>query len=232
MNLRPHRPEAPEINLTPLIDVVFLLLIFFMVTTSFRDEGRLRLQLPEADAEAVPREEIELVEVMIDRAGRFYVNAQLLTATDLETLKQALIGAVGPERERPVLIKADAKAEHQAVMQVLDAAGQLGLSQIAFAASQRQDVRALSGSMPTPASSPALQQAPDQEASPRSSPRSKAESNRGSSSGSSPELTPGLIPEPSQRPDQPLERSLDQAPSPSSDQAGTEQRSPAQEIDQ
>lgn len=162
MNLRPHRPEAPEINLTPLIDVVFLLLIFFMVTTSFRDEGRLRLQLPEANAEAVPSEELELVEVMVDRAGRFYVNAQLVTATDLETLKQALIGVVGPERELPVLIKADAKAQHQAVMRVLDAAGQLGLSQIAFAASQTPVASSPSGSPPSPTRSRASIQAPSQ----------------------------------------------------------------------
>jgi len=149
LNLRSHRPEAPEINLTPLIDVVFLLLIFFMVTTSFRDEeGRIKLQLPEADAEAVSAESLELVEVMVDRAGRFYVNARMVTGTDLETLKQALVGAVGAERGRPVLIKADAKAEHQAVMRVLDAAGQLGLSQVAFAASQSQAMR--SGSDPVP----------------------------------------------------------------------------------
>lgn len=150
MNLRPHRPEAPEINLAPLIDVVFLLLIFFMVTTTFRDEGRLRLQLPEADAEAVPAEEIELVEVMVDRAGRFYVNAQMVTDTDLKTLKQALVGAVGVERELPVLIKAHAKAEHQAVMRVLDAAGQLGLSQVAFAASQRQAAVPMTSQAPSP----------------------------------------------------------------------------------
>jgi biopolymer transport protein ExbD len=136
VNLRPHRQEAPEINLTPLIDVVFLLLIFFMVTTTFRDEGRLRLQLPEADAEAIPAAEIELVEVMVDRAGRYYVNARMVAGTDLETLKQAVLGVVGPERELPVLIKADAKSEHRAVMKVLDAAGQLGLNQVAFAAAR------------------------------------------------------------------------------------------------
>ncbi len=136
MNLRPHRREIPEINLTPLIDVVFLLLIFFMVTTSFRDEGRLRLQLPEADAEALPAEEIELVEVMIDRAGRFYVNRQALAGNDLETLQRALREAVGSARALPVVIKADAHTPHQAVMTVLDAAGQLGLTQVAFAASQ------------------------------------------------------------------------------------------------
>ncbi|MEA3638857.1 MAG: biopolymer transporter ExbD [Lamprobacter sp.] len=159
MNLRPHRPETPEINLTPLIDVVFLLLIFFMVTTSFRDEGRVRLQLPEADAEAVVPEEIELVEVMIDRAGRFYVNAQRVNGTDLETLKQALVGAVGAERGVPVLIKADAKAEHQAVMRVLDAAGQLGLSQVAFAASQTQAMRSVPSLVPGLAPQQGLDQA-------------------------------------------------------------------------
>lgn len=142
MNLRPHRPEAPEINLTPLIDVVFLLLIFFMVTTSFRDEGQLRLQLPEADAEVVAAEEIELVEVVVDRAGRYYVNAQLVSISDLETLKQALVGVVGAERDLPVLIKADAEAQHQAVLTVLDAAGQLGLTQVAFAAIQPKPRRA------------------------------------------------------------------------------------------
>ncbi|MBK5929527.1 biopolymer transporter ExbD [Halochromatium salexigens] len=137
MNLRPHRREIPEINLTPLVDVVFLLLIFFMVTTSFRDEGRLRLQLPEADAKAVPAEEIDLVEVMIDRVGRFYVNRQALAGNDLETLQRALRDAVGAERGLPVVIKADARTPHQAVMTVLDAAGQLGLTQVAFAARQR-----------------------------------------------------------------------------------------------
>jgi len=142
LNLRPHRPEAPEINLTPLIDVVFLLLIFFMVTTSFRDEGQLRLQLPEADAETVSVAEIEFVEVVVDRAGRFYVNAQVVTSSDLDTLKQALVGVVGADRELPVLIKADAQAQHQAVMRVLDAAGQLGLTQVAFGAVQPQPDRA------------------------------------------------------------------------------------------
>jgi biopolymer transport protein ExbD len=136
VNLRPHRPEPPEINLTPLIDVVFLLLIFFMVSTTFRDDGRLRLQLPEAEAEPVPADELELIEVMVDRSGRFYVDAQPVRDSRVETLKQALAGAAGAARDRPVLVKADAQAQHQAVMRVLDAAGQLGMTQIAFAATQ------------------------------------------------------------------------------------------------
>ena len=156
MNLRPHRREIPEINLTPLIDVVFLLLIFFMVTTSFRDEGRLRLQLPAADAEALPAEESALIEVMIDRAGRFYVNRRALADADLETLQQALRDALGDARERPLVIKADAHTPHQAVMRVLDAAGQLGLTQVAFAASRNPDGSTRPDSIPahaTPAGS-------------------------------------------------------------------------------
>lgn len=141
MNLRPRRHESPDINLTPLIDVVFLLLIFFMVSTTFRDDGRLRLQLPEADAEPVPASEIELVEVMVDRGGRYYVNARPVTGTDIETLKQAIVGLVGSDRDLPVLVKADGGARHQAVMTVLDAAGQLGLTKIAFAATRAKPDR-------------------------------------------------------------------------------------------
>lgn len=136
MNLRPRKTPPPDINLTPLIDVVFLLLIFFMVSTTFKDDARLRLTLPEAGGEAVAAEEIALVEVVIDRSGRFYVDDALVVDGDIETLKQAMVGVVGPRRDLPVLIKADAKTPHQAVMRALDAAGQLGLSQVAFAATR------------------------------------------------------------------------------------------------
>ena len=136
MNLRPHRPQEPEINLATLIDVVFLLLIFFMVSTTFNEDARLRLQLPEANAEAVSAEDIELVEIVIDRGGRYYVDGERVVSTGIETLKQALVGAVGPRRDLPVLIKADAATPHQAVMRALDAASQLGLTRIAFAASR------------------------------------------------------------------------------------------------
>ncbi len=136
MNLRPQRQDAPDINLTPLIDVVFLLLIFFMVSTTFKDDGRLRLELPRADGEPAAAEEITLIEVIIDRFGRYYVNDAQVVDTDLATVEKALIGAAGERRDLPVLIKADARTPHQAVMRVLDAASQLGLVKIAFATSQ------------------------------------------------------------------------------------------------
>ena len=136
MNLRPRSPKEPDINLTPLIDVVFLLLIFFMVSTTFNEDARLRLQLPEADGEAVSAEDIELVEIVIDRFGQPYVDDGRVIGDDIESMKQALIGAVGPRRDLPVLIKADAATPHQAVMRALDAASQLGLTRVAFAASR------------------------------------------------------------------------------------------------
>jgi len=136
VNLRPRSPKEPDINLTPLIDVVFLLLIFFMVSTTFNEDARLRLQLPEADGEAVSAEDIELVEITIDRFGQPYVDDGKVLGDDIESLKQALVGAVGPRRDLPVLIKADAATPHQAVMRALDAASQLGLTRVAFAASR------------------------------------------------------------------------------------------------
>ncbi|MCF7992262.1 MAG: biopolymer transporter ExbD [Thiohalocapsa sp.] len=136
MNLRPQKPDAPDINLTPLIDVVFLLLIFFMVSTTFKEDARLRLELPRADGDAISAEEITLVEIAIDAGGAFYVDGQQVLGKRIDTLKQALVGAVGPRRDLPVLIKADAQTPHQAVMTAMDAAGQLGLTRIAFAASR------------------------------------------------------------------------------------------------
>ena len=136
MNLRPRKREQPDINLAPLIDVVFLLLLFFMVSTTFNDDARLRLQLPQADGEPASSDELDSVEVVIDANGRFYVDDQQVLDTSAKTLRQALVGAVGSRPELPLLIKADAKTPHQAVMTALDAASQLGMTRIAFAASR------------------------------------------------------------------------------------------------
>ncbi|NBC12364.1 MAG: biopolymer transporter ExbD [Gammaproteobacteria bacterium] len=138
MNLRPRRREPPDINLTPLIDVVFLLLIFFMVSTTFNDDARLRLTLPEADGEPAQAGELDLLELVVDVSGRFYVDGGEVLGTDVGTLRRALEEATaGPEAaDRPVLIRADAKTPHQAVMTALDALGQLGIQRVAFAASR------------------------------------------------------------------------------------------------
>jgi len=134
VNLRPHRRDQAEINLTPLIDVVFLLLIFFMVSTTFKDEARLRIQLPEAQGEAIPAEGPEMIEILIDQSGSFRVDDQAVGGRAADTLIQALKGALGGRAAVPVLIQADARTPHQAVMTALDAARQAGLSRVAFAA--------------------------------------------------------------------------------------------------
>ncbi len=136
MNLRPYRPIPPDINLTPLLDVVFLLLIFFMVSTTFKDESRLRVQLPQAQGEDVPTKEPERILVQIDRSGAFFVDEQAVVDRDPRTLVRALNGALGGRNPLPVLIQADAQTPHQAVMTAMDAAAELGLTRIAFGATR------------------------------------------------------------------------------------------------
>lgn len=136
MNLRPHRPQNADINLTPLIDVVFLLLIFFMVSTTFKDEARLRVQLPQAQGEEAPDKEPEHIRLVIDQSGSFYVDDRAVVDRQHLTLVRALTGALGERKDLPVLIQADANTPHQAVMTALDAAAEVGLTRIAFAATR------------------------------------------------------------------------------------------------
>lgn len=136
MNLRPHRREPPDINLTPLIDVVFLLLIFFMVSTTFKEDARLRIELPEAQGEPMTVEEPRVLALTIDRAGRFYVDDRMVVDTKPETLKKAIAGTLGEETDLPVVVKADAQTPHQAVMTAMDVASQLGLTRFSFAATR------------------------------------------------------------------------------------------------
>ncbi|NEV63502.1 ExbD/TolR family protein [Thiorhodococcus minor] len=139
MNLRPHRRTSTDINLTPLIDVVFLLLIFFMVSTTFKDEARLRVQLPEARGEDIPAEEPTMIRLVIDRTGRFFVNDRAVADAKPESLARALSELKRDEGALPVLIQADAATTHQSVMTAMDAASQAGLNRIAFAATRPDD---------------------------------------------------------------------------------------------
>lgn len=135
MNLRLNRKEEPDLNLTPLIDVVFLLLIFFMVSTTFDREAELKIQLPEAAGEE--REQpSDPVEITIDAEGRYFVNRQEVLNTKLETLKQAIAKSVADRRDPPLIISADARTPHQAVIRAMDATRQLGIVHITFATKQ------------------------------------------------------------------------------------------------
>jgi biopolymer transport protein ExbD len=138
MNLRPNRRKPPEMVLIPLLDVVLVLLIFFMVSTTFKDPdaSRLRIQLPQAQGKEVPAQESEQIRIAIDQTGRFFVDDEAVVDQRTQTLMQAINGALGERTGLPVLIQADALTPHQAVMTALDAAAELGLTKIAFSATR------------------------------------------------------------------------------------------------
>ena len=132
MNLRPRRRRSTSVDITPLIDVVFLLLIFFMVSTTFEKETEIRIELPQATGEK-PEHSPDELEITIDSKGTFYVNQLEVINTELDTLKAAISKAVKDQRDIPVIINADARTPHQAVITVMDAASQLGLLRMTFA---------------------------------------------------------------------------------------------------
>ena len=132
MKLRQGNRDDLEINLTSLIDVVFLLLIFFMVTTTFERQARLRIELPEASEEPTSVSANQL-EIAISEDGRFYVNSNEVVNTQLQTLKSAIEKAAGDDREQPVTVRADARTPHQAVVKAMDAVSQLGFINLSIA---------------------------------------------------------------------------------------------------
>ncbi|MCW8902511.1 ExbD/TolR family protein [Sedimenticola sp.] len=136
MNLRPHRKESPELNLTPLIDVVFLLLIFFMVSTTFDKESRIKVELPTAATQDEQVEEEKVLAITIDASGRFYVDEREVVNTEADTLKRAIEKAAGMRRDLPVIIKADARASFQSVFKVMDVTSQLGFVNMTFPGKQ------------------------------------------------------------------------------------------------
>jgi biopolymer transport protein ExbD len=133
MRIRDFRADdEPEINLIPLIDVVLCLVIFFVVTTTFDARSVLRLQLPRADA-APNEQQPRTLSVLINADGRYFVGDREVLQTDLESLKRTIAEVAGEDRERTVLIRADARTPWQAVVTVYDALGQLGFQRIANA---------------------------------------------------------------------------------------------------
>ena len=134
MKFERKHPDELELNLTPLIDVVFLLLIFFMVSTTFQKESEISLQLPRATQDPVetPRERIEVV---INAAGKFFVNDQELVQHDVKALQAALHQITNGQRDLPLTIRADAQTPHQAVVVAMDAAAQLGMLKLSIATS-------------------------------------------------------------------------------------------------
>ena len=122
MKFRRQRLDDVNINLTPLIDVVFLLLIFFMVSTTFTRETQLSIDLPEAQGQAKAASDRQ-IEILIDEAGQYRVNGQGLVDNRLRTLQAAIYKISAGDTTLPMIITADAQAAHQYVLRAMDAAG-------------------------------------------------------------------------------------------------------------
>ena len=136
MNFRRRRRETPDVNLTPLIDVVFLLLIFFMVSTTFDKQSRIKVDLPEASAQkTLDKKNRERLDITVSATGKYYLNDRELINTDIDTLKRAIEKVTRGKTDIPVVIDADANATHQSVVRVMDAASQLGLYRMSIATS-------------------------------------------------------------------------------------------------
>ncbi|AQZ95619.1 ExbD/TolR family protein [Halopseudomonas phragmitis] len=138
MQFRRQRPEEVGVNLTPLIDVVFLLLIFFMVTTTFTRETQLKVDLPQAASGEPVEQDLQVIELTISAAGEVAVNEQVLANPSLDNLKRALQRESAGNTELPLVITADGQAPHQAVVTAMDAAGQLGFSRLRLTTSEMQ----------------------------------------------------------------------------------------------
>lgn len=132
MNFRPRPKEEPEINLIPFIDVLLVVLIFLMLTTTYSKFTEMQLKLPVADADAQRDYPKEIV-VAVASDGRYMVNRQAVNGRNTEAVASALSEAAKAGKETVIIISADATATHQSVITVMEAARRLGLTQITFA---------------------------------------------------------------------------------------------------
>lgn len=135
MKFRRQHREDIGVNLTPLIDVVFLLLIFFMVSTTFTRETQLSIDLPEAQGK--PKEATEQqIEILVDESGNYRVNGEALVDASMRTLQAAIYKISAGDTTLPMTISADAQAAHEDVVQAMDAAGQMGFVHLSITTRQ------------------------------------------------------------------------------------------------
>ena len=131
MNFKRQTGEEVSVDLTPLIDVVVLLLILFMVSTTFTKESHLEIDLPQSSAEPA-KPSVEEIEVIVDAKGEYSVNDRSLVNNQEETLKKAVQKLSEGNTKIPFIITADAKTSHEYVVRVMDVAGQLGFVQLSI----------------------------------------------------------------------------------------------------
>jgi biopolymer transport protein ExbD len=139
MNFNPRRAEDPEINLISLIDVLLVMVIFFMLSSSFIDEGRVRVQLPEAGSEHHDNRTAEPVVVTVTQQGAYRVNERELVNSSRETLRSAVAAVAGEARDARVVLRADGRATHQSVVTAMDVLGKMGFARLDIATVQQTD---------------------------------------------------------------------------------------------
>jgi len=133
VNLQTQRREEPDVNLTSLIDVVLLLLVFFMVSTSFVKEAELKVDLPQASERPPSELPAERLEITVTATGEYRVNDRELVNSRPDTLRAAIEKTVGDKRDIAVIIRADASATHQSVVSAMDVLGRLGFQRLSIA---------------------------------------------------------------------------------------------------
>ncbi len=139
MNLRPRRVEDPEINLVSLIDVVLMMVVFFMMSSSLVDEGRIRIHLPQARDLPTGKPPGEPLVVSVTQQGGYLVNGHELINSSPDTLRAALVKEAGTDRSMRVTLRADARTTHQSVISAMDVLARLGFAELNIA-TVRQDV--------------------------------------------------------------------------------------------
>jgi biopolymer transport protein ExbD len=137
MKFNQRRPEDPEINLISLIDVLLVLVIFFMLSSTFVDQGRMSVQLPVSSDKPHDNRTAERIVVTVTQQGGYRVNERELVNSSRETLQGAVAAVAGPDRGVRVVLRADARATHQAVITAMDVLGKMGFSQMEIATVQQ-----------------------------------------------------------------------------------------------
>lgn len=140
MNFKRQRSQEVGVDLTPLIDVVFLLLIFFMVSATFTRESHLNIELPEARGEAA-ESEVRQIDLVVSAEGLYIINERTLVNNRRETLEQAVRELSDGDTGLPFIITADARTPHEFVVRAMDVAGQLGFSRLSITTERTSDDR-------------------------------------------------------------------------------------------
>jgi biopolymer transport protein ExbD len=125
--------DDPEINLISLIDIALLLVIFFMLTSTFMQEGRLKIELPQASLAPTGKQKVDPIVVSVTQSGSYRVNDRELINSSPDTLRAAILEVAGADRDKPVTVRADGRATHQSVVSAMDVLGKLGFVRLNIA---------------------------------------------------------------------------------------------------